>query len=211
MESTVAAPEKTPVVMDEATRGRLIHERFMKGRRAVEDPQLAARVAEAAEASLKNCARKNGDYRFIILDSEGVDAFSHSGGYVYLTRGLFSLVADEAELAFVIGHEIAHIDLGHGLPAGDDVDESAAKVGSPHPENEEFAADQWALRGLGAAGFADFETLSFLRRFRNYCDRRAMDSAASSRGTSTGMTSPSHWGVAPPPALRLARLQKPAA
>lgn len=47
-------------------------------------------------------------YQFKILDMQDPNAFSLPGGYVYVTRGLLTLVNNEDELAGVIGHEIIH-------------------------------------------------------------------------------------------------------
>lgn len=54
-------------------------------------------------------------YRFIVLDSEEVNAFASPGGHVLVTRGLLRLATSEDELAAVLAHEVAHIALGHGL------------------------------------------------------------------------------------------------
>lgn len=54
-------------------------------------------------------------YRFIILDTEEVNAFAAPGGYVFITKGALKSLDNEAELAAVLGHEIAHIEAGDGL------------------------------------------------------------------------------------------------
>ena len=53
-------------------------------------------------------------YRITVLDSPIVNAFALPGGYTYVTRGLLALANSEAELAGVIGHEIAHVTARHG-------------------------------------------------------------------------------------------------
>lgn len=58
-----------------------------------------------------------GGYRFLILDSAEVNAFAAPGGFVFVTRGLLRLTRNEAELAAVLAHEIAHIEQEHGLKA----------------------------------------------------------------------------------------------
>jgi len=55
----------------------------------------------------------NTRWTFTILDSPIVNAFALPGGYVYVTRGLLALANDEAEIASVIGHEIAHVTARH--------------------------------------------------------------------------------------------------
>ena len=52
-------------------------------------------------------------WTFTVLDSPVVNAFAIQGGYIYLTRGMLALANSEAEIAAVIGHEIAHITARH--------------------------------------------------------------------------------------------------
>ena len=47
--------------------------------------------------------------RFTTLNAAVENAFALPGGYVYITRQLMGLMNDEAELAFVLGHETGHI------------------------------------------------------------------------------------------------------
>ena len=53
-------------------------------------------------------------YFFKLVDSSDINAFALPGGYVYVTRGLLAMLNSEAELAGVLGHEIAHVTLHHG-------------------------------------------------------------------------------------------------
>ena len=52
-------------------------------------------------------------YHFAILDSDKVNAYSAPGGYIFITRGALALAEDEAELAAILAHEIAHISERH--------------------------------------------------------------------------------------------------
>ncbi|MCB1053147.1 MAG: M48 family metalloprotease, partial [Acidobacteria bacterium] len=55
--------------------------------------------------------RRSGfSYQIFLLDLPYVNAFALPGGYVYVTRGLLAEAESEAELASVIGHEMAHVD-----------------------------------------------------------------------------------------------------
>lgn len=54
-------------------------------------------------------------WRFGVLDTEDVNAFAAPGGYVFITLGLYRQLKNEAELAGVLGHEIAHITQKHHL------------------------------------------------------------------------------------------------
>lgn len=53
------------------------------------------------------------DWRFIVLDSDGVNAYAAPGGFIHVTRGLLGMLKDESELAGVLGHEITHVTQRH--------------------------------------------------------------------------------------------------
>jgi len=58
-----------------------------------------------------------GGYHFLILDSESINAFAAPSGLIFVTRGLIRCCANEDALAAVLAHEIAHVQLKHGLQA----------------------------------------------------------------------------------------------
>ena len=79
------------------------------------------------------------DWHFSVLDSEVVNAFSTPGGYIFVTSGALAQMHSEAELAAVLGHEIAHTTQKHILAeikrnnvitAGVDLARSSASSGS---------------------------------------------------------------------------------
>ena len=52
-------------------------------------------------------------YRFTTLNAPVENAFAVPGGRIYVTRELLGIMEDEAELAFVLGHEVGHIAADH--------------------------------------------------------------------------------------------------
>ncbi|MGC1174162.1 M48 family metalloprotease [Polaromonas sp.] len=56
-------------------------------------------------------------WTFAVLDDPGFNAFAAPGGYVFVTKGLLERVADEAELAGILAHEITHVTAKHHLQA----------------------------------------------------------------------------------------------
>jgi predicted Zn-dependent protease len=61
-------------------------------------------------------ARQSGrsmTYHFGILDTDVVTALSLPGGYIFITRGALANLKNEAELAGVLAHEVAHVDKRH--------------------------------------------------------------------------------------------------
>jgi beta-barrel assembly-enhancing protease len=50
-----------------------------------------------------------------VIDSSDINAFTLPGGFLYINRGLIEAAENEAELAGVIAHEVAHIAARHGV------------------------------------------------------------------------------------------------
>ena len=48
-------------------------------------------------------------WTFGVVDSPEINAFAAPGGYILVTRGMYELLADDAEVAAVLGHEISHV------------------------------------------------------------------------------------------------------
>ncbi|MHB1093054.1 M48 family metalloprotease [Thiobacillus sp.] len=59
--------------------------------------------------------RKDVTWYFGVLDTEDINAFAAPGGYIFVTKGLYRRLNNEAELAGVLAHEIAHVTLKHHL------------------------------------------------------------------------------------------------
>ena len=53
-------------------------------------------------------------FRIRVLDNDEVNAFALPGGYLYVNSGLIAAAQNEAELAGVIAHEVAHVAARHG-------------------------------------------------------------------------------------------------
>ncbi|MDH4323799.1 MAG: M48 family metalloprotease [Betaproteobacteria bacterium] len=56
-------------------------------------------------------------WRFGVLDAPQLNAFATPGGHIFVTRGLVARMQNEAELAGVLAHEIAHVLRKHHLKA----------------------------------------------------------------------------------------------
>lgn len=112
--------------------------------------------------------RRGIDYRFHVLDSPEVNAFALPGGEVFIFTGLLEFLESEAELAFILGHEIAHIDQRHAIErlaarialeriVFDDLaavaDLAPSLVRAGYRKYQEFEADLAGLHLATAAGY----------------------------------------------------------
>lgn len=75
----------------------------------VRDEAAMRRLNLIGGALARYSARPDHPWRFGLLNSDTVNAFSAPDGYVFITRGLYQIVADDDQLAAILGHEMAHI------------------------------------------------------------------------------------------------------
>lgn len=83
----------------------------------VQDPAIHRYVALVGTVLAQGSARSGLPWTFVVLDTDGVNAFAAPGGYVHITRGALSLITSEGELADVLAHEIGHITKKHTMNA----------------------------------------------------------------------------------------------
>lgn len=141
------------------------------------DPRLLEYVNELGRLLAAQSEYGDQHWTFTLLESPYPNAFALPGGYVYLTRGLLTLVPSESELAAVLAHEIAHVAARHSLAEHARV--TAANSGRLNPalpegvrssqgvsletgirgvlalytQQDEFEADELAIEYLQGAGF----------------------------------------------------------
>jgi predicted Zn-dependent protease len=79
----------------------------------VPDPALQKYMQALGVRMAKISERPDLPWRFGVVDDPTPNAFALPGGFIYFTRGMLGLMNTEAELASVLGHEIAHVTARH--------------------------------------------------------------------------------------------------
>jgi len=113
-------------------------------------------------AAFSGIANPGQALHFTTLNSAVENAFSVPGGYVYITRQLMSLMGDESQLAFALGHEVGHIAANHAHQR-EEVERELSWQALPYIMMGQVMggyANQIALRNLLAV---ELQTLSFSR------------------------------------------------
>ena len=108
------------------------------------------------------------DWKFIVLDTDGVNAYAAPGGFVHITKGLLGLMKNEAELAGVLGHEVTHITERHTINAikqGKVVNMTGEAAGSGG------GLGQQMISRLAAAAFNKIFEGEFSQKDENESDR----------------------------------------
>lgn len=83
----------------------------------VQDPAIHKYVTLVGLSVARASERPAIPWTFVVLDTDGVNAFAAPGGIVHITRGALGLVKNEAELAGVLAHEVGHVAHKHAVNA----------------------------------------------------------------------------------------------
>ena len=101
--------------------GRNLAARVVGANKIVENDDPRVGYVRRIAITLLQASRYGSNYVdpvVIILDeSKQLNAFAAPGGFIFITTGMLNFLKNEDELAFVIAHEISHIELDHGLSA----------------------------------------------------------------------------------------------
>lgn len=100
---------------DEVKIGRYIAGNLLGAAPLVDDPALQAYVNRVGRWVALQSERPDLPWTFGVIESNDVNAFAAPGGYVFVTRGLYAMLRDEAELAGVLAHEVGHVARKHHL------------------------------------------------------------------------------------------------
>jgi len=100
---------------DEIAVGREVAGRTLGAAPLVADPELQAYVNQVGRWVAAQTERPDLPWHFGVIDTATINAFAAPGGYVLVTRGLYEILDDEAQLAAVLGHEIGHVAMRHHI------------------------------------------------------------------------------------------------
>ena len=162
------------------------------------DPAVNAMVQRVGRRIAAVAELPGAQWEFVVFDSKQANAFRLPGGKVGIYTGILPITKDEAGLATVIGHEIAHAVARHGaervsegillqtgggllgasLSSADPRTQVlvmtaygiGAKVGRelPHSRGQESEADHIGLIYMARAGYDPAAAVGFWQRFADH-------------------------------------------
>lgn len=94
--------------------GASLFEQMKQKSKISRDPAKNAAVRRVATRLRQVIPLQNADWEFVVFDNNQPNAFALPGGKVGINSGIFQITQNDAGLATVIGHEIAHVILNHG-------------------------------------------------------------------------------------------------
>jgi predicted Zn-dependent protease len=96
--------------------GKIVAGKVLYNYPAVANDRLQTYVRLIGETLVPYSERSNQQWHFAVIDAKDVvNAFSTPGNFVFVTSAAIRQMKSEAELANVLGHEIAHVDKKHIL------------------------------------------------------------------------------------------------
>jgi predicted Zn-dependent protease len=164
-------------------------------RAAAEVKRVGARIAAVAPVA-------NARWEFVLFEDKTPNAFALPGGKVGVNTGILPITKNEAGLATIIGHEVAHVVARHGAErmsqdlmiqlggtalsaalganagvSGDLVRQAygigtTVGVALPYSRAHELEADQLGLLYIARAGYDPREAIAFWQRFKAYGQAR---------------------------------------
>jgi beta-barrel assembly-enhancing protease len=165
------------------------------------DPQ-AKLVADVGHGIVKNsdASKPESPYRdafnfYLLNDPQTINAFALPGGQIFITRGLYDKLQNEAQLAGVLGHEIGHVigrhasehmakgqlgaslatavgvgasdDRGRGIGAAVAAQAANQMLQLKFGRNDESESDRFGLRYMTQAGYDPREMLGVMQILRD--------------------------------------------
>lgn len=92
--------------------GKQISEQIDHSAKLIKDPVITEYVNRVAQNVARNSDLKV-PLTVKVIDAPGINAFALPGGFLYVQSGLLQTADEEAQVAGVIGHEIAHVACRH--------------------------------------------------------------------------------------------------
>lgn len=162
--------------------GQDIHQQVLQNNRVGTTQRISQIGQRLAAASA--CSQL--PFRFYIVQDPSINAFATTGGFVYINTGLLQAADNEAQVASVLAHEIAHNcndDLINKLRQSQLAQIAATTIGLdrstlarigyqvavdlPNSRQAEFAADADGVKYLRQAGYDPRASIVFLSKLLN--------------------------------------------
>ena len=183
-------PEMTVPLYQETALGEEAYREILKHEQLSQDPQLLKILNRVGGQLAAVSAMPHLNWEFALIESNERNAFALPGGKVAVTTGILPVCANEAGLAAVMSHQIAHVVARHGterlsrsfhnsgrgaaIPAGFSNSRNKNEImtalgvgpdrSMPFSQRHEFEADDLGMHLMVQAGYDPMETVRFWSR-----------------------------------------------
>ncbi|MEM8987445.1 MAG: M48 family metallopeptidase [Pseudomonadota bacterium] len=165
-----------------------------KEERVSRDPRYVTRLQRVSPKIISAAGENPAAWEYAVFDSKDLNAFALPGNKIGVYTGIMDLMANDDELATVVGHEVAHVRFNHsgerysqamagqvgltvasvGLASSDAKyqREIAAVLGAgvtfglilPFSRRHELEADKFGVRYMHRAGYDARQSLTFWQK-----------------------------------------------
>ena len=173
----------------DAQLGLNAYQQILSESKISKDQELNRRVKEVGQRIAAISPHPEWDWQFTVIEEDQPNAFALPGGKVGVNTGLFKVAKNDAQLATVMGHEVAHAIARHGAErmsqglltqAGIAVIGAATEEGTyvqmaaaaatlaiilPYSRTQESEADHIGLLYLARAGYDPRESVALWENF----------------------------------------------
>ena len=173
-----------------------------------DDVELQAYIVKVGQRLVANSDTPKDKFTFTVINSADINAFATPGGFVYINRGLLAYLDNEAELAGVLSHEIAHVTARHSARQQtasitnkvlattlgvltnnrnimDSVGMYGAELISGYGREHELEADELGARYMHTAGYEADALLEVIGVLKNHEQYQRIKKKASGKKTAT--------------------------
>lgn len=178
----------------EVSLGKDLDTQVSKKYSILRDPMMQTRLDAIGSRAAAVSDRQDLTYHFKIIKDEQLNAFAIPGGFIYVNSGLMN-VANDDELAFVVGHEIGHVAARHSvkrmqaglgyqiimsIALGVSRKTSMANamnivydlVNKGYSRQDELLADKLAVRYMRRSGFNPHAAVTFFEKLKKESNSR---------------------------------------
>jgi len=173
------AVARIPVEWEQAI-GESARREFLAGQTVVTEGPAVAAVQEITKRLTDQIEENPYRFKVTVVQSDIVNAFALPGGYVVVFTGLLKKAESPEEVAGVLGHELNHVLLRHGL-------ERIVKTLGLVAVVAIFAGDQSGLIGLAKRLGIELVTLKFGREQETEADLGGLHLLHRAKISSDGM------------------------
>ena len=170
--------------------GNAAWEEILGDKKVSRDPTMNRSVNRVAERVIRAADGDPDEWELAVIQDDTPNAFALPGGKIGVHTGLFKVVENEAQLAAVIAHEVAHVTQEHGqarmnqnalvgiglgiLGAAFDMGEGAQRLAAtaatlglvlPFSRDQETQADEVGLHLMAKAGYDPREAIKVWENF----------------------------------------------
>jgi Zn-dependent protease with chaperone function len=166
--------------------GETFHKVKMENGEKLDDEELHKRLQTTVDRFAVYSKLPYIKYVVTVMKDEEFNAGATVGGYIYVNTGLLDRNPTDAALAFILGHEVAHVEYGHsasrikqqflasriGETLGGDIGLSIAEfvednfqslIAISYSQDQEFACDEWSFHHMRKMGYSRDEALAGIR------------------------------------------------